>query len=99
MQGIPEVAWNAGGHHVVVGGFTVSECGRRAVVCVTMDNLLKGAATQALANGNLGLGLEELAGIHVPFGVGESSRKDGGTTAWEMDNTATAKAHQAFCAP
>jgi len=30
MKGIPEVAWNAGGHHVVVGGFTVSECGRRA---------------------------------------------------------------------
>ena len=99
MKGIPEVAWNAGGHHVVVGGFTVSECGRRAVVCVTMDNLLKGAATQALANGNLGLGLEELAGIHVPF-VEEERRKDGGTTtAWEMDNTATAAAHHAFCAP
>jgi N-acetyl-gamma-glutamyl-phosphate reductase common form len=87
MKEIPEVAWNAGGHHVVIGGFSVSKCGHHAVVCVTMDNLLKGAATQALANANLGLGLNELEGIHLPFEVED----------WEYDCNSTADAHKAFC--
>jgi N-acetyl-gamma-glutamyl-phosphate reductase common form len=87
IRDIPEVAWNAGGHHVCVGGFTVSNCGNHAVVCVTIDNLLKGAATQALANGNLGLGLPELEGIHIPT-----------TTDWEYDANATGAAHNQFVA-
>ena len=85
MDIIPEVKWNAGGHHVCVGGFTVSKDGTHAVICVTIDNLLKGAATQALANGNLGLGLDELMGIHVPEEKG-----------WELDNRTMAAAHNQF---
>jgi len=37
--------------------------GRRLVVVATEDNLLKGAATQALQNLNPAFGLDELAGI------------------------------------
>jgi N-acetyl-gamma-glutamyl-phosphate reductase len=33
------------------------------VVVATLDNLLKGAATQAMQNLNLALGLDELASI------------------------------------
>ena len=38
----------AGRHGVEVGGFAVHSSGKRAVVCSTIDNLLKGAATQCL---------------------------------------------------
>jgi N-acetyl-gamma-glutamyl-phosphate reductase len=54
---------NAGKHHVAIGGVSVSSDGRHAVVVATIDNLLGGAATQALRNMNLALGLPELAGI------------------------------------
>ena len=59
----PWVSAIAGAHHVDIGGFTVAEDGRRLVVVATEDNLLKGAATQALQNLNLAFGLEETAGI------------------------------------
>ena len=36
----------SGKHGVAVGGFGVHSSGLRVVVCVTIDNLLKGAATQ-----------------------------------------------------
>jgi len=36
---------------------------RRVVVVATLDNLLKGAATQALQNVNRALGLDELTAI------------------------------------
>ena len=38
----------AGRHGVEIGGFAVHSSGKRAVVCATIDNLLKGAATQCL---------------------------------------------------
>ena len=44
-------------------GFTLSADGRRLVVVATLDNLLKGAATQALQNLNLAFGLPETMGI------------------------------------
>ena len=53
----------AGRHHVELGGFTLSDDGRRLVVVATEDNLLKGAATQALQNLNLAFGFDEFAGI------------------------------------
>ena len=59
----PWVSAIAGRHHVEIGGFTVSADGRRLVVVATEDNLLKGAATQALQNLNLAFGLPELTGI------------------------------------
>lgn len=59
----PQVAANAGKHHAVVGGFGVHENGSHAVIYATLDNLLKGAATQALQNLNLAFGFAELEGI------------------------------------
>jgi N-acetyl-gamma-glutamyl-phosphate reductase / acetylglutamate kinase len=38
----------AGRHGVEVGGFAVHSSGKRVVICATIDNLLKGAATQCL---------------------------------------------------
>src|SRR5688572_29685658 len=61
----PWVSRIAGRHHVELGGFTLSEDGHRLVVVATEDNLLKGAATQALQNLNLAFGLDEFAGIPV----------------------------------
>lgn len=59
----PWVSRIAGAQHVEIGGFTLSADGRRLVVVATEDNLLKGAATQALQNLNLAFGLPELTGI------------------------------------
>lgn len=59
----PWVSHIAGRHGAEVGGFTLSEDGRRLVVVSTLDNLLKGAATQALQNLNLAFGLPETMGI------------------------------------
>ncbi|RJE26357.1 Acetylglutamate kinase [Aspergillus sclerotialis] len=53
----------AGRHGVDVGGFAVHTSGKRVVVCATIDNLLKGAATQCLQNMNLALGYSEYEGI------------------------------------
>ena len=59
----PWVSGIAGRHGARIGGFTASDDGRRVVVVATLDNLLKGAATQALQNLNLAFGLPETAGI------------------------------------
>lgn len=59
----PWVSRIAGRHGAEVGGFTLSADGRRLVVVATLDNLLKGAATQALQNLNLAFGRPELEGI------------------------------------
>ncbi|GGK02657.1 N-acetyl-gamma-glutamyl-phosphate reductase [Luteimonas terricola] len=59
----PWVSRIAGHHGVEVGGFTLSADGRRLVVVATLDNLLKGAATQALQNLNLAFGYPEAEGI------------------------------------
>lgn len=59
----PWVSRIAGRHGAEVGGFTLSADGRRLVVVSTLDNLLKGAATQALQNLNLAFGLPETLGI------------------------------------
>jgi len=59
----PWVSRIAGRHGVQIGGFTVAPGGKRVVVVATLDNLLKGAATQAMQNLNLALGLDELTSI------------------------------------
>jgi N-acetyl-gamma-glutamyl-phosphate reductase len=61
----PWVAAIAGKHHVDIGGFTLSADGKRLVVVATEDNLLKGAATQALQNLNTAFGFAECLGIPV----------------------------------
>lgn len=60
---VPLVRDIGGRHDVVIGGLTLSEDGRHAVVVATIDNLLGGAATQALRNVNLGLGFAENEGV------------------------------------
>ncbi len=59
----PWVSRIAGRHHAEIGGFALAPGGRRVVVVATLDNLLKGAATQALQNLNRALGFDEFAGI------------------------------------
>lgn len=62
----PWVTRIAGTHGVELGGFALDDAGRRLVVVATLDNLLKGAATQALQNLNLAFGLDEWLGIPLP---------------------------------
>ena len=63
---IPEVTEVRSTHGVIIGGFAVSRLNpaRLAFVCV-LDNLLKGAATQAIQNINLAFGLPALAGLEL----------------------------------
>lgn len=61
----PWVSAIAGCHGVQLGGFTLSGDGRRLVVVSTLDNLLKGAATQALQNLNRCFSFDEFLGIPV----------------------------------
>ena len=61
----PWVSHIANRHGVQIGGFSVAPGGKRVVVVSTLDNLLKGAATQAMQNLNLALGFNELEGIPV----------------------------------
>ena len=65
----PWVSRIAGRHRVEIGGVTLSDDGRRLVVVATEDNLLKGAATQALQNLNLAFELDEFAGIPTEEGA------------------------------
>ncbi|KAI4764335.1 hypothetical protein E4T52_03593 [Aureobasidium sp. EXF-3400] len=53
----------SGKHGVEIGGFAVHSSGKRVVINATIDNLLKGAATQCLQNMNLALGYAEYEGI------------------------------------
>ena len=61
----PWVSRIAGRHGVEIGGFTVAPGGKRVVVVATLDNLLKGAATQAMQNLNLAFGFDEYTSIPV----------------------------------
>jgi N-acetyl-gamma-glutamyl-phosphate reductase len=58
-QGIPELRDGSDQNGAVIGGFAVSDEGRRVVMIVALDNLLKGAAVQAIQNLSLALGLPE----------------------------------------
>ena len=66
----PWVSRIAGRHGVEIGGFTVAPGGKRVVVVATIDNLLKGAATQAMQNINIALGLGEFTSIPLNGGQG-----------------------------
>jgi len=60
---VPVVRDVAGKHHVAIGGLSVASDGKHVVVVATIDNLLGGAATQALRNVNLALGFPEREGL------------------------------------
>lgn len=53
----------SGKHGIVIGAFAVNSKEDRVVVVATIDNLLKGAATQCLQNINLAMGYGEYEGI------------------------------------
>lgn len=59
----PELKDGAHRKGVLIGGFDVGEDGRSAVVVAAEDNLLKGAAVQAIQNLNIALGLDEYLGL------------------------------------
>jgi N-acetyl-gamma-glutamyl-phosphate reductase len=63
VEDAPWVSRVVGKHHVDIGGFTLAPGGKRVVVVATLDNLLKGAATQAMQNLNLAFGFQEFAAI------------------------------------
>lgn len=69
----PWVSRIAHAHHVELGGFALADDGRRLVVVATEDNLLKGAATQALQNLNLAFGFDELDGIPLASAAPEAT--------------------------
>ncbi|MFW5816366.1 MAG: N-acetyl-gamma-glutamyl-phosphate reductase [Wenzhouxiangella sp.] len=63
---IPEIREIAGRPGLRVGGFAVDpRQPYRVTFVAVLDNLLKGAASQALQNINLALGLDELTGIRL----------------------------------
>ena len=62
----PWVSRIAGRHHAEIGGISVSADGKRVVLVATLDNLLKGAATQALQNINRAIGVDEYTAIPLP---------------------------------
>lgn len=79
-EAAPWVSRIADRHHAEVGGFTLSADGRRVVLVAALDNLLKGAATQAVQNINRALGFPELEGIPVAgLGTRDSELEGMGT--------------------
>ncbi|HTV83772.1 MAG TPA: N-acetyl-gamma-glutamyl-phosphate reductase [Dyella sp.] len=63
LDDAPWVSRIAGKHHAEVGGFAMSDDGKRVVIVATLDNLLKGAATQAMQNINRAIGVDEYTSI------------------------------------
>ena len=59
----PELRDGAGRTGVAIGGLDVGADGKSAVIVAAEDNLLKGAAVQAIQNLNIALGLDEFAGL------------------------------------
>ncbi len=60
---IPEMRDGADHNGLTIGGVEVSNDGRNVVVVAVEDNLLKGAAVQAIQNLNLGLGIAEFTSV------------------------------------
>lgn len=68
-EAIPDVRHVRGRHQVLIGGFAVSENRPCRIGLVTvLDNLLKGAATQAVQNLNLAFGLDSMKGLDTRMG-------------------------------
>lgn len=63
IDGIPEIRDGAHFNGAVMGGFAVSKDGMRGVTVCALDNLLKGAAVQAVQNLAIAAGLPEFDGL------------------------------------
>ena len=64
IEEIPMINKVSNSHYVYIGGFEVDESGYGLTLCCTLDNLLKGAATQVIQNLNHACSLDELTGIN-----------------------------------
>ena len=62
MGQLPEIKHVVGSNRCAIG-FTVDKRLKRVVVCAVIDNLVKGAAGQAIQNMNLMFGLDETEGL------------------------------------
>ena len=63
IDAIPEIRDGAHFNGAVLGGFAVSKDGMRGVTVCALDNLLKGAAVQAVQNLAIATGLPEFDGL------------------------------------
>ena len=63
IDAIPEIRDGAHFNGAVLGGFAVSKDGMRGVTVCALDNLLKGAAVQAVQNLAIAAGLPEFDGL------------------------------------
>ncbi len=61
----PETRWVEGSNFVDIG-FIIDERTNRVIVMGALDNMVKGAAGQAIQNMNLMFGLEETMGLRLP---------------------------------
>lgn len=62
---IPESNWTAGSNFINIG-FEIDKRLGRIVVCSCLDNLIKGAAGQAVQNMNILMGYDEKTGLDMP---------------------------------
>jgi N-acetyl-gamma-glutamyl-phosphate reductase len=60
---LPELKNVVNKHHAEIG-YTLLQGGRRAVIVSVIDNLLKGAASQAVQNFNRMYGYPDAEGLH-----------------------------------
>ena len=65
MATLPELKQVVGSNRVLIG-FVHDQRAQRLVVVSALDNLIKGAAGQAIQNMNLRFGLEETMGLNLP---------------------------------
>ncbi|MBQ8031509.1 MAG: N-acetyl-gamma-glutamyl-phosphate reductase, partial [Butyrivibrio sp.] len=60
----PETRWVEGSNFVDIG-FKIDERTKRVIMMGTIDNLVKGAAGQAVQNMNIMFGLDETMGLSM----------------------------------
>jgi len=63
QEDIPMINKVINTHSAIIGGLSLNKNGSDVTICCVIDNLLKGAATQAIQNLNSSCDLDELTGI------------------------------------
>ena len=63
LNDMPMIQEVAGKHHASLGGFSLDSSNKNLTMYSVIDNLLKGAATQAIQNLNSACGFDELLGV------------------------------------
>ena len=69
LSEIPNVQQVVNTPDCIIGGISVSDDGMRVSTVSVLDNLAKGAASQAMQNINISLGLDETLGIDALYGT------------------------------